>query len=123
MPEIEHNPDMEHLLHPTAPVSEHEVIGLPERPFVSDDELRKHAATLATQTELVQPAKPAADLDARLKKLKLRLAERMRACKPLVTSPDLTPALELLESGRMFEAVLTAPSASKKQFEKVPYVR
>ena len=123
MPELEHNPDTEHALHPTAPVSDHEVSGLPEQPSVSKDELRAHAAALAAQTERVQPAESGADLEARLKTLELRLAERMRACKPLVTSPTLTPALELLESGRMFEAVLTGLKASKKQFEDVPYVR
>src|SRR5882762_10220823 len=123
MPELEHNPDAEHLLHPTAPVSELDVAGLPERPFVSEEVLRAHAARLASEIELVQPAKRGEDLEARLNTLKVRLAGRMRACKPLVTSQDLTPALELLESGRMFEAVITGLTASRKQFEEVPYVR
>ncbi|WP_213805036.1 glucoamylase family protein [Granulicella sp. dw_53] len=123
MPELENNPGTEQLLPPTAPVSDLKVAGLPERPFVSDDVLRDHAAHLATKMQQVQPAKRAADLDARLKKLLLRLAERLRACKALVTSQELTPTLEFLESGRMFEAVLTGLTASRRQFEKVPYVK
>ncbi|CAN5551562.1 hypothetical protein BH10ACI4_BH10ACI4_16180 [soil metagenome] len=122
MPELEHNQE-EHQLHPTAPVSDLNVTGLPERPFVSDDQLRQDAARLAHNTERVQPSKPIADLEARLKRLKVRLSERMRACKLLVTSQELTPALELLESSRMFEAVLTGLTASKKQYAEVPYVR
>ncbi len=73
MSEFIHNTETEHSLPPTAPVSEHAVAGLPERPFVSDDTLRSHAAALTGRMQLVQPAKRAADLEARLKKLKLRL--------------------------------------------------
>jgi cyclic beta-1,2-glucan synthetase len=123
MPQVKDNAGTEQSLPPTAPVAELKAVGLPERPVVSDDVLRDRAAHLAKQMQWVQPAEPAADLEARLTTLKIRLDRRLRLCKGLVTSQELTPALELLESGRMFEAVLTGLSASRRQFQKVPYVR
>jgi cyclic beta-1,2-glucan synthetase len=122
MPELENNPGAEQSLPPTAPISELKITGLPERPTVSDEALRQNAAHLALSMQMVKPSQPLADLEARIKALKVRLLERMRSSKSLVTSQELTPVLEFLESGRMFEAVLTGLSASKKQFETVPYV-
>ena len=123
MPELEQNSGTEQTLPPTAPLLELKAAGLPERPSVSVDALRTAAAALTAQMQNVKAERPAEDLDTRLKSLQLRLKERLRACKGLVTSQELTPALELLESGRMFEAVLTGLSASRRQFVQVPYVQ
>jgi cyclic beta-1,2-glucan synthetase len=110
-------------LPPTAPVLEVKAGGLPERPAISDDALRMCANQVALKTRRVQQTSKTKGLEARLEALKLRLDERLRICKTMVTSQELTPPLELLESGRMFEAVLIGMSASRKQFETVPAVR
>jgi cyclic beta-1,2-glucan synthetase len=106
-------------LPPTAPVSE-QTIGLPERPSVSDDALRENAVALTQELHHVAPA-AATGLKSRLEKLKSRLAEDTRVCKTLVTSSELTPPLELLESMRMFEAVLVEVAATDDEYADVPF--
>src|SRR5260370_12805360 len=116
MPQLKDHAGTEQSLPATAPVAELKAVGLPERPLVSDDVLRDRAAHLAKQMQWVQPAEPAADLEARLTTLKIRLDRRLRLCKGLVTAPELTPALELLERGPTFEAGSTGRSACRRQF-------
>jgi hypothetical protein len=118
MNELRNDSNVTSMLPPTAPVSE-QTIGLPERPSVSDESLRANATAL-----VLHGVKPSADagLSARLKRLKTRLAERVVACKAVARPPELTPPLELLESMRMFEAVLTGVSAAAKEYGDVPYV-
>ncbi len=105
----------------TAPVIEQQQAGLPERPTVPDDAIRNTAADLVREL-LHVPPQPTTGLKLRLTNLKLRLAQRLTACKALASPPDLTPPLELLESSRMFEAVLTGMTATADEFAAVPFV-
>ena len=123
MPEVAHNPVTTSFLPPTAPGLETETAALRERPFVSDDAVRARASDIAMKMQRLQPARHPADLKMRLEELSLRLEELMRACKARVSSTKVTPWLELLESGRAFQSVLTGLMLSLKQFDRVPYVR
>ena len=107
----------------TAPISELQTIGLPEHPSVSEEVLRSDATAMASQWERVRITKKLPYLSSRIEKLSKRLAARLQACKAAVTSEELTPELELLESTRMFESVLTGTTASSAEFAKVPHIR
>ncbi len=119
--------------HLTAPVVEMPTKGLPEKPEVSDEELRSRAEalTLAWRTAGtgwgpgVGPAgeEGGGALKGRLKGLSLRLKARLEAAKAIADLKVLTPQLELLESGRMLEAALIAADAAAATFAKVPLVR
>ncbi|HWZ50093.1 MAG TPA: glucoamylase family protein [Granulicella sp.] len=116
----------EQAMHPTAPAPEIPVKGLPERPDVTEAELRAGAEALIAQWEMLGPARGDASrggLPERLKRLSARLKERLAAAKSRVTSKDLTPELELLESTRMLEAALISADAAQATFAKVPHIR
>src|ERR1700724_1502701 len=99
----------EQAMHPTAPAPEISVKGLPERPDVTEAELRAGAEALTAQWQMLGPATGDArqgGLPERLKRLSLRLKERLAVAKSRAPSKELTPELELLESTRMLEAAL-----------------
>lgn len=108
-------------LPPTAPLTEQENRGLPERPTVSDDALRAHADGLLAQMHPLRSVAGTA-FTARLKRLRTRLAERTAACKLLAKPNELTPALEFLESSRMFEGVISDMRDAEKTYAKLPFV-
>jgi cyclic beta-1,2-glucan synthetase len=111
----------EHALPPTAPTEL--PAGLPEKPPVSDTELRERADALSSQWEMV-PANPkAGGLSARLVRLKERLTEILRACRKTASLQELTPQLELLESTRMLESALIAGDNTAATFAPLPHVR
>ena len=107
----------------TAPVTEASSARLPEEPTVSEESLRSDAAALASQWHIVAPEKGASDLKGRLDELGVRLKERLSACRSIASTQELTPQLELLESTRALEGVLTGVKASLGEFEPLPHVR
>jgi len=113
----------EHTLPPTAPALELPTAGLPEKPLVSDAELKARAEVLSSQWEMM-PANPKArGLAVRLVRLKERLTEILRACRKTASLQELTPQLELLESTRMLESALIARDDTTATFASLPRVR
>ncbi len=106
----------------TAPVSEAKAGALPEAPLVSDEVLRIHAAALALGWKATVPTKGKSDLEDRLLSLRVRLKDRLRACREIASTQELTPQLELLESTRALEGVLTGVKASVPEFQVLPHV-
>jgi cyclic beta-1,2-glucan synthetase len=116
----------EQAMHPTAPAPEISAKGLPERPEVTESELREGADALTAQWQMLGPASGGSTkggLPERLKRLSVRLKERLAAAKLRVTSKDLTPELELLESTRMLEAAIISADAAQATFAKLPLIR
>ncbi len=114
----------EQAMHPTAP--EISVKGLPERPDVTEAELRAGADALTAQWQMLGPASgdssKSGGLTERLKHLSVRLKERLAAAKLRATTKELTPELELLESTRMLEAAIISADAAKATFAKLPLI-
>ncbi len=122
-PSSENPTAAEHALPPTAPALELPTAGLPEKPTVSEAELRQRADELSRQWEMV-PANTKADgLAARLARLKERLTETLRTCRKTASIQELTPELELLESTRMLESALIAGDNTAATFASLPHVR
>lgn len=107
----------------TAPLTEVPTDRLPEKPAVSDEELRGHAVALAAQWQMAHHSTVKDDhLPERLKSLKTRLGERLAACRAIVNLKQLTPQLELLESSRALQGVLQGMTAAAAEFRRLPYV-
>ena len=107
----------------TAPVPESPTGGLPETPAVTEAELREHAEALGRQWEMV-PANAIQDgFKDRMERLELRLSELVDKCRARVTTQELTPELELLESSRMMESVITGAKSASNIFMLLPHVR
>ena len=124
MAEINEHPAEEQGLPLTAPLSETQAGTLPEAPSVSEEMLRAHAGALAIEWKLVAPEKDqSSDLESRLTSLGVRLKERLAACRAIASTDELTPQLELLESTRALEGVLTGVRASVPEFTPLPHVR
>ena len=123
MPEINEYSVPEQAVPLTAPVTETQPGALPEKPQASDERLRSHAAALAIEWKLVPAEKHGANLTERLGSLGARLKERLRACEAIASTEELTPQLELLESTRALEGVLTGVKASVPEFLRLPHVR
>ena len=110
----------------TAPLLEVRPAGLAEKPFVAD-------AVLADRARKQRRAWRPASLDpkdehrqelfaARLKDLRQRLGNTLASYKPRITTRDLTPALELLESSRLLESVLEELDSTYSQYLALPYI-
>ena len=97
--------------------------GLPERPSVSDAELKDRADAMSRQWEMVPASTKSDGLSKRLANLKQRLAEVLRTCKKTASIHELTPELELLESTRMLESALIAGDNTAETFASLPHVR
>jgi hypothetical protein len=117
------NPVTEHTLPPTAPALEMPTAGLPEKPLVSDSELRERANELSRHWEMVQANAKSTGLATRLASLKQRLGEVLRTCRKTASIHELTPELELLESTRMLESALIAGDNTAETFATLPHVR
>ena len=109
--------------HATVPALALPSEGLPEKPSVSDEELRSSAAKLTGKWELLPRKTKSAALETRLKSLSERLKQRLAAAKAISNTKELTPQLELLESGRMFEAALISANAAAAAFAALPLVK
>ncbi|WP_263384670.1 glucoamylase family protein [Granulicella arctica] len=97
--------------------------GLPEKPSVTDDHLRHHAEALIVQWELLPSDGKTTSLPQRLKDLATRLELRLRVCRRNTSLKELTPQLELLESTRMMDSVLTSAKTATPTFLRLPHVR
>jgi cyclic beta-1,2-glucan synthetase len=113
----------EHVLPLTAPALELPASALPEKPPVSEAELRERAEALSRQWEMLPADSKASGLAARLVLLKDRLTEILRACRKTASLQELTPQLELLESTRMLESALIAGDDTSATFASLPRVR
>ena len=108
---------------PTAPIEDFPTRGLPEKPAASDVDLRKRADAMTRQWEMLAVDENQPALQQRLALLGKRLSHRLRVCESGLCSQGLTPQVELLESTRMLEAVLTTASHTSPAFAALPRVR
>jgi cyclic beta-1,2-glucan synthetase len=113
----------EHIAPQTAPVVDLPAGGLPEKPTVTDAALREDADALARQWETFPTGIEQDGFSERLERLEDRLAELLRRCRAALSSQELTPQLELLESSRMMEAAITGGSSAASIFVSLPHVR
>jgi cyclic beta-1,2-glucan synthetase len=113
----------EHALPPTAPALDMPTNNLPEKPDVSDTELREHAAILSRQWEMLPIDLNQTGLSVRLTKLKVRLSDLLKLCAKTANTKELTPELELLESTRMLESALIAGDNTSATFASLPRIR
>ena len=113
----------EHALPPTAPALELPTAGLPDKPDVSEVELRERATALSSQWEMVSHDTRTGGFPARLIRLKERLSETLRTCRKTANIQTLTPELELLESTRMLESALIVGPDTQATFASLPHVR
>jgi cyclic beta-1,2-glucan synthetase len=109
--------------HATPPPVEIPVTGLPEKPSVSDEQLRTHADALTKQWEMLPATAKDTSLPQRLKDLAQRLDLRLKVCRRNSNLKELTPQLELLESTRMLESVLVSGTAALSTLLKLPHIR
>ncbi|NYF80287.1 glucoamylase family protein [Granulicella arctica] len=109
--------------HPAPLQVEIPTTGLPEKPSVSDEQLRTHADTLTQQWEMLPPASKDTSFPQRLKDLAKRLELRLRVCRRNASLKELTPQLELLESTRMLESVLVSAEAATSTLLRLPHIR
>ncbi len=95
---------------------------LPEKPSVSEDDLREHAQELVGSWEAMPPSKAYTGLEIRLKELSARLKGLLAQAKSCVHSKTLTPELELLESTRMLEAAIVSTLSAAEAFRALPHI-
>ena len=95
---------------------------LPEKPSVSEDDLREHAQQLVESWQSMPPGKGYTGLEARLKELTAKLKGLLDQAKARVHSKNLTPELELLESTRMLEAAIVSSSSAAEAFRALPHI-
>lgn len=117
------NMTSEHGSSLTAPVPDFATTGLPEKPAVTEAELREDADALVRGWQPLPSAITYDALAKRLVELRARLGERLKACRKLVTTNELTPQLELLESSRMFQSAIPTDESIASTFRRLPHVR
>ncbi len=117
------NMTSEHGSSLTAPVTDFATTGLPEKPSVTEAELREDADVLARGWQPLPSAVTYGALSKRLVELRVRLSERLRVCRKLVSTNELTPQLELLESSRMFQVAIPTDETVASLFRQLPHVR
>ncbi len=123
MAEFAEHTAVEQIVPLTAPVPEIPAERLPERPAVADAELRASAVRLAAEWRGVEATLAKDSLPLRLKQLKVRLGERLRAARAIAKKDELTPQLELLESTRALEGVLQSLGAATSDLQELPHVQ
>jgi hypothetical protein len=109
--------------HSTVPDIEIPTAGLPEAPSVSDEILCANAAALISRWQPLPKAVSSEGLKLRLKALSERLKTRLAAAKAIANTKELTPQLELLESGRMFEAAILSANAASDKFASIQRIQ
>jgi len=114
---------MQNSGHAVPPPVEIPTTGLPEKPSVTDQQLRAHADAAILQWELLPSEGKATSLPQRMKDLATRLELRLQVCRRTSSLKELTPQLELLESTRMMESVLTSAKAAMPTFLRLPHIR
>ena len=112
-----------HDLPLTAPVEDLPSEGLPEEPSVTDTELRRQADLFLKRW---QPVSRKTSLDSFLlayRQLRTRLEKNLRIWSAGVSTSELTPRLELVESGRMLEAAVPPAEELSQLFHGLPQTR
>ena len=122
-PFSENSMTSDHALPPTAPALEMPTAGLPEKPDVSDSDLRDRATALSRQWDMVAHDARTGGFSARLTRLKDRLSHILRTSRKTADLQNLTPELELLESTRMLESALIVGPDTRAAFASLPHVR
>jgi cyclic beta-1,2-glucan synthetase len=117
------NMTSEHGSSLTAPVTDFATTGLPEKPSVTEAELREDADVLAGGWQPLPSAVTYDALSKRLIELRGRLSECLKACRKIATTNELTPQLELLESSRMFQVAIPTDETVASLFRQLPHVR
>ncbi len=107
----------------TAPVLDTPTGSLPEKPAVSDAQLRERAGMLAREWEMAPSSIKQDGFTERLERLEVRLSGLLQKCRAIATPQELTPQLELLESSRMMESVIVAGKSASGTFSSLPHVR
>ncbi len=95
---------------------------LPEKPSVSEEDLREHAQQLVESWESMPSSKGYTGLEVRLKELAAKLKGLLAQAKARVHGKALTPELELLESTRMLEAAIVSTTSAAEAFRSLPHV-
>ncbi len=113
----------EHASPLTAPVPEVPAEGLPECPAVTEADLRVHADELVARWKPVAAAAIGDNLVRRRTELRIRLAERLAACRRIASPNQLTPQLELLESEKMLDFAIPSADDVATKFRKLPWIR
>ncbi|HEY8997668.1 MAG TPA: glycosyl transferase, partial [Edaphobacter sp.] len=104
----------------TAPVQETTMVGLPEEPTASEQELRAAADALARTLRQEAPGQTADAVVKHLDGLRARLKAAAPMWKEGTTTAELTPKLELVESVRMFEAAAPKGESAVEMYRDVP---
>jgi len=113
----------EHGTSLTAPVPDFATTGLPEKPAVTEAKLREDADALVRSWQALPSAVTYDALAKRLVELRARLSERLKVCRRIATTNELTPQLELLESSRMFQSAIPTDESMASTFRRLPHVR
>ncbi len=123
MASFSEDPMSVHALPLTAPIEELQSKGLPEETAVPDHELQRQADLFVNRW---QPAPAGTSLDQFLlsiTQLRIRIERNLHIWKDGVTTTELTPRLELVESSRMLEAAVPRPSEAEQIFRKLPQIQ
>jgi cyclic beta-1,2-glucan synthetase len=109
--------------HATLPPVEIPTTGLPEKPSVTEEQLRSHADALIRQWEMLPKAGKDTSLPQRLKDLAKKLSLRLNVCRKNANLKELTPQVELLESTRMLQSVLVSGETAMSTLLRLPHIR
>ena len=107
---------------PTAPILEVPA-GLPEKPAVTEAELRSHAEALSQHWQILAESRNQTAIKQRFAEMRVRLEELLRICKETASLKELTPQLELLESGHMLRSVLAGGDSASDKLSSMPQIR
>src|SRR5215472_10339679 len=111
-----------HTIPLTAPVEETASTGLPEEPTVTEVELRRHAEILARDWRPIPATTGMTQFLDYIRHLRLWLDRSMRGWSAGVVGRELTPRLELVESGRILEAAIPTTDEAEELFRGLPQV-
>ncbi len=101
-------------------MQETQIVGLPEEPTASEQELRAAADALARALRQEAPGQPADAVVKHLDGLRARLKAAAPVWKEGTTTTELTPKLELVESVRMFEAAAPKGESAAEMYREAP---
>src|SRR5215472_11539151 len=123
MASFSEDPTSVHTLPLTAPIEESQSEGLPEEPVVSDSELQRQADLFVKRWQTVPAGASLDQFLLSIGQLRLRLERNLRIWSAGVTTNELTPRLELVESSRMLEAAVPSASEAEQTFYALPQIQ
>lgn len=122
MPSFSEDPTLVHTLPLTAPIEEAQSEGLPEEPAVSDAELQRQADLFIKQCQSAASKKSQEQFLLFIRQLRFRFEKAFRIWGSEITTKELTPQLELVESSRMLEAAIPPSDESEQIFADLPQI-